>query len=131
MPESLNIRKLLRPYAGLLGKALLAVLGEGIAGLLEPWPLKIVFDSVSGSKPLPEWVRRMLPNTAATDRMTVLEFAALAVIAIAAIEAMCSYVEKYTTTEAGQWVMHDLRRMVYNHVQHLSLGYHTQKRTAI
>jgi len=61
--------------------------------------------------------------------MAVLELAAVAVIAIAAIEAVCSYVEKYTTTEAGQWVMHDLRRMVYNHVQHLSLGYHTQKRT--
>jgi subfamily B ATP-binding cassette protein MsbA len=71
----------------------------------------------------------MLPITATTDRMTVLEIAALAVIAIAAIEAVCSYVEKYTTTEAGQWVMHDLRRMVYNHVQHLSLGYHTRKRT--
>jgi len=129
MPESLNVRKLLRPYAGLLGLAFLAVVGEGLAGLLEPWPLKIVFDAVSGSKPLPEWVRRMLPITAATNRMAVLELAAVAVIAIAAIEAVCSYVEKYTTTEAGQWVMHDLRRMVYNHVQHLSLGYHTQKRT--
>jgi len=129
MPESLNVRKLLRPYAGLLGLAFLAVVGEGLAGLLEPWPLKIVFDAVSGSKPLPEWVRRMLPMTAATNRMAVLELAAVAVIAIAAIEAVCSYVEKYTTTEAGQWVMHDLRRMVYNHVQHLSLGYHTQKRT--
>jgi len=129
MPESLNIRNLLRPYAGLLGLALLAVLGEGIAGLLEPWPLKIVFDTVSGSKPLPDWIRRMLPIAATADRMTILEIAALTVIAIAAIEALCSYVEKYTTTEAGQWVMHDLRRMVYNHVQHLSLGYHTQKRT--
>ena len=33
------------------------------------------------------------------------------------------------TTSVGQWVMHDLRRIVYSHIQHLSLGYHTQKRT--
>jgi len=33
------------------------------------------------------------------------------------------------TTSAGQWIMHDLRRMLYNHVQHLSLAFHTQKRT--
>jgi subfamily B ATP-binding cassette protein MsbA len=127
--DRLKASKLLRPYAGLLAIALLAVLGEGVAGLLEPWPLKIVFDTVAGAKPLPEWVRRLFPFAASTDKMAVLEFAALAVIAIAVIEAVFSYIEKYTTTDAGQWVMHDLRRMVYNHVQHLSLGYHTQKRT--
>jgi ATP-binding cassette, subfamily B, bacterial len=129
MPDRLSIKGLLRPYAGPLGIALLAVLGEGVAGLLEPWPLKIVFDGVSGGKPLPAWARQFLPIGGSTDKMSVLQFAALAVIAIAVIEAICSYIEKYTTTDAGQWVMHDLRRMVYNHVQHLSLGYHTQKRT--
>jgi ATP-binding cassette subfamily B protein len=127
--KGLNFVKLFRPYAGSLGVALVAVVGEGIAGLLEPWPLKIVFDSVSGSKPIPAWLGSRLPLSLTSDKMAVLEFAAIAVVAIAIFEAAFSYVEKYATTSAGQWIMHDLRRMLYNHVQHLSLAFHTQKRT--
>jgi ATP-binding cassette subfamily B protein len=127
--DGLNFVKLLRPYVGPLSIALLAVLGEGVAGLLEPWPLKIVFDSVSGSKPIPAWLASRLPPSLTSGKMAILELAAIAVIAIAIFEAAFSYVEKYATTSAGQWIMHDLRRMLYNHVQHLSLAFHTQKRT--
>src|SRR5213078_1035540 len=41
----------------------------------------------------------------------------------------CSYTEKYLTTSVGQWVMHDLRQMLYAHIQRLSLAYHDQKQT--
>ena len=41
----LEFARLLRPYAGSLSIALLAVLGESLTGLSEPWPLKIVFDT--------------------------------------------------------------------------------------
>jgi ATP-binding cassette subfamily B protein len=125
----LNFAGLLRPHAGMLGVALLAVVGEGVTGLLEPWPLKIVFDSVSGSKPLPAWLVRFVPFAGGPNKMATLELAALAVVVIALLDAAFSYVEKYSTTSVGQWVMHDLRKIVYNHVQHLSLAYHTQKRT--
>jgi ATP-binding cassette, subfamily B, bacterial len=127
--ERLNFVKLLKPYSWQLGIALLAVVGEGAAGLLQPWPLKIVFDSVSGSKPIPAWLASRLPHNLTSDKMSILELAAIAVVAIAILEAAFSYVEKYATTSAGQWIMHDLRRIVYNHVQHLSLAFHNQKRT--
>src|SRR5258708_19625217 len=61
--------------------------------------------------------------------MAILELAAISVVAIAILDAAFSYVEKYATTSAGQWIMHDLRRTLYSHVQHLSLAFHTQKRT--
>jgi len=51
------------------------------------------------------------------------------VVVIAIVGAVCSYTEKYLTTSAGQWVMHDLRRTLYSHIQWLSLSYHDQKRT--
>ena len=53
----------------------------------------------------------------------------LAVLLIAVAEALCSYAEKYLTTSVGQWVMHDLRRTLYSHIQRLSLAYHDQKQT--
>src|SRR6202011_1720168 len=37
--------------------------------------------------------------------------------------------EKYLTTSVGQWVMHDLRRTLYSHVQRMSLAYHDHKQT--
>jgi subfamily B ATP-binding cassette protein MsbA len=37
--------------------------------------------------------------------------------------------EKYLTTSVGQWVMHDLRRTLYQHIHHLSLAEHDEKRT--
>ena len=118
--DGINLVKLLRPYAGSLGIALFAVVGEGVTGLLDPWPLKIVFDSVSGSKPIPLWLAGHLPSSFTADKMAILGLAAIAVVAIAILDAAFSYVEKYATTSAGQWIMHDLRRMLYNHVQHLS-----------
>src|SRR6266567_1218663 len=108
--DRMKFVRLLRPYAGSLGIALVAVVGEGVAGLLEPWPLKILFDSVSGSKPIPAWLGAHLPLSLTSSKMAILELAAIAVVAIAIVEAAFSFVEKYATTSAGQWIMHDLRR---------------------
>ena len=41
---------------------------------------------------------------------------------IAVVGAASSYLEKYLTTSVGQWVMHDLRRTLYQHIHHLSLA---------
>jgi subfamily B ATP-binding cassette protein MsbA len=127
--DGLKLARLVKPYAGSLSVALIAVAGEGLAGLLEPWPLKIVFDSVSGSKPLPAWLASRLPAMLTADKMAMLDLAAIAVVSIAIVDAAFSYIEKYATTSAGQWMMHDLRRRVYCHIQHLSLGFHAQTRT--
>src|SRR6202790_2035630 len=56
-------------------------------------------------------------------------FAAAAVLVIAAFGAVCSYAEKRTTTSVGQWVMHDLRRTLYSHIQRLSLSFYDRKQT--
>lgn len=41
--KRLTIRELLLPHAGSLALGFVAVLGEAIANLLQPWPLKIVW----------------------------------------------------------------------------------------
>src|SRR6266850_1717748 len=64
-----------------------------------------------------------------TDKFSILNFAVLAVLLIAIFGALSSYFEKYLTTSVGQWVMHDLRRVLYSHIQRLSLSFHDQKRT--
>jgi len=126
--KKIRIIDLLYPHWGTLSLAFIAVLGESITDLLEPWPLKIVFDYVFGSKKMPDWLASIV-SYIGTDKFSILNFAVLAVIVIAIFGAVSSYFEKYLTTSVGQWVMHDLRRVLYSHIQRLSLSYHDQKRT--
>jgi len=124
-----KLSHLLRPHRTMLAIAFIAVLGEAATDLLEPWPLKIVFDYVFGTKQMPAWMSGLLHATFGVSKVAILHFAVLAVIVIALIGALSSYGEKYLTTSVGQWVMHDLRRVLYHHIQRLSLAYHDQKPT--
>jgi ATP-binding cassette subfamily B protein len=127
--KRLKITHLLKRHSTTLLIALVAVIGEGISNLLEPWPLKIVFDNVIRSRPVQGWLNQFILSTIGADKLAILKFAAVAVLAIAVVGAVCSYAEKYLTTSVGQWVMHDLRRTLYSHIQRLSLAYHDQKQT--
>jgi len=128
-PSRLNIKDLLRPHLKLLMVGLAAVIGEGVADLLQPWPLKIVLDNVLKSREIHGWLNQFILSTVGDDRLAILRFAAIAVLAIAVVDAICTYTEKYVTTSVGQWVMHDLRRTLYHHIQRLSLAYHDRKQT--
>ena len=123
--KKIKLGYLLRPHRAVLALAFVAVLGEAATDLLEPWPLKIVFDYVFGAKHMPAWMSALLPD----NKISILHFAVLAVIVIALAGALSAYAEKYLTTSVGQWVMHDLRRVLYHHIQRLSLAYHDRKPT--
>ncbi|MEO8259142.1 MAG: ABC transporter ATP-binding protein [Acidobacteriota bacterium] len=123
------IGRLIRPRWKALVIALLAVLGETLADVLEPWPIKIVIDNLLQSQALPgPWAALVLrlfgPNTFA-----ILNFALAAVVLIAVVGAVSAYAEKYLTTSVAQWVAHDLRRMMYQRMQRLSLVEHGESRT--
>ncbi len=100
-----------------------------MADLLSPWPLKIVIDNVIKTKPLSPWAHRIVVALAGDDRLSIVQVAAIGAVAIAIVGALCSYAQKRGTTTVGQWVMHDLRRTVYSHVQRMSLAFYDQTRT--
>jgi len=78
---------------------------------------------------MPAWMSGLIGATFGLDKVSILHFAVLAVIIIALAGALSAYAEKYLTTSVGQWVMHDLRRVLYHHIQRLSLAYHDHKPT--
>src|SRR5437764_7935126 len=98
MPESINNPKvlrifdLLRPHWKAMVIALGAVAGEAITDLLEPWPIKIVFDYVLQSRQLPGWMI-MVVGWIGEGKLAVLSFALAAVAAIAIAGAASSYLE--------------------------------------
>jgi subfamily B ATP-binding cassette protein MsbA len=125
----LKIIDLLRPYWKALTVALVAVLGEALADILEPWPIKIVVDNIHSSNKLPEWLGKVISGLFGNNHYAVLNFAVVAVAFIAVVGATSSYFEKYLTTSVSQWVGHDLRRILYHHIQRLSLAEHDESRT--
>jgi subfamily B ATP-binding cassette protein MsbA len=123
----LSVIRLLAPYRRPLAAALAAMLVAAAANLLEPWPLKVVFDSVDGSKaPSP----RLLGWLHGRDhRQVLIAAAALAVVGIAVIRAVSSYIQKSLSTTIGTRIGYDLRHLLYHHVQRLSLSFYEKQRT--
>ena len=125
----LRIIELLRPHWKALTLALVAVLGEALTDILEPWPLKIVVDNIQSSNKFPGRLGEVVTGLFGQDHYAVLYFAVAAVALIAIVGAVSSYFEKYLTTSVSQWVGHDLRRTLYHHINRLSLAEHDEART--
>lgn len=122
----LSLAALMAPHWRLLALAAVAMLVQGLTALFEPWPLKVIFDYVLGDRAVPAWVS---PWLAGRDRLAVLDAAALAVVAIAGVNAASAYVDKYYSSTVGKRVGFELRQRLYHHVQRLSLSFHEHRQT--
>jgi subfamily B ATP-binding cassette protein MsbA len=118
------VRALLRPYAGALVIILVAMLVETAMSLAAPWPLKIILDNVVGTHKAPQWLHDLRFIPLGGDKVELAAVAGMLVVAIAALNAVASYAENYYTESVSQWVAHDLRMKVYEHLQRLSLGFY-------
>jgi ATP-binding cassette, subfamily B, bacterial len=127
-PRVLSVTGLLRPHWKAMTMAMVGVGGIAATELLEPWPLKIVIDHLLQPRPLNGWMGAAVGWFGA-DTLAVLNVAVLAVAVIAVAAAASSYLQSYLTTNVGQWVMHDLRKVLYHHIHRLSLAEHDATRT--
>jgi ABC-type multidrug transport system fused ATPase/permease subunit len=124
------IGSLIRPYRGTLVGIFLAMLVETVMSLATPWPLKIILDNVVGDHKMAPWLRRLIGLLLEHEsRMHIAGLAALAFVLIALLGAVASYIDNYYTESVGQWVAHDLRMKMYEHLQRLSLGYYNTHAT--
>lgn len=109
----------LRPHRGRLVASGAALLGESVVTLLQPWPIKIVFDRV------------LVPaaGSGAADPGLVLLLAALAVLALSATRGLLSYVYAVQSAIVGHKLVAAIRLRVFSHVQRLPLSYHDYRET--
>ena len=114
----------LRPVRGALTAGLAAGIVQAAMQWLEPWPLKLIFDSVIGTHPLPGFLA-FLPGRP-VDRLTVL---ALAMLAIAAWLGIFRYVADRLVAQAGQRVVFAIRSDLFRHIEGQSLSFHERRLT--
>ncbi len=116
-----RFRGFLRPYRWRLSGALLALILMVGATLLEPWPLKVLIDSVLGEHPFPAWVPDAVAGGSTDTQIGVLCVALLVVVGVG---GLLEYVGTYLSQAVGQRFTFDIREAVHTHLHRLSLGYH-------
>lgn len=121
----LTVARLVRPYWRTLTVAGAAIALGSVADLLEPWPLKIAFDSILGTKPAPRWLSG---GSSRAGAESLIAWTLAFVVASALLGAASAFVEKYLTTSVGERVTRDLRHVLYHHVERLSLTYFDRQR---
>jgi ABC-type multidrug transport system fused ATPase/permease subunit len=103
--------------------AQIAGLGYIVMGMLEPWPLKLIFDNVFLSEPLPQLLSPLVGflNNRPVSLLAVLIGA---IIVIAFIRGIFYYYQQLLTSRAGQQITANVRVDLYSHLQSLSFSFH-------
>jgi subfamily B ATP-binding cassette protein MsbA len=121
----LRFRAFARPYRLKLVLALIATVVTVGLSLLEPWPIKVLVDSVLGTHPMPGWVPRWLAGGSDDTRIAAL---CALLLLIVAFEGLLDYAGTYLSEAVGQRMTFDIREAVHAHLHRLSLAYHHSQR---
>ena len=112
---------------GSLALAAAGVLGTTFSELLNPWPLKLIFDYVLLHKNLPDSFV-FLERWFAGNSFWLLVALVAAYGLLTAISNGFSFLESYITSRVGLELVTTLRRELFVHLQRLSLSFHAQSR---
>jgi ATP-binding cassette subfamily B protein len=95
--------------------------------LLEPWPLKVVFDRIISKGHGGHGYRITFWDI--FDPLTLLAIMATATVAITALRALAGYCTTVGLAKIGNRVMLQVRAQIYRQLQFLSLSYHAKARS--
>jgi ABC-type multidrug transport system fused ATPase/permease subunit len=105
----------LRKHWSALGGAAASTVAVTAAELAQPWPLKLVLDSLLGG-------HRQRPFAPGVRDLALLAAVAGLVLAIALVDAYASFAGDFWLKRAGALIVHDLRVALYAHLQRLALA---------
>lgn len=117
------LRRYIRPWRMAIAGGLGASVLQAATQWATPWPIKIIFDNVLGHRPLPAFLS-FLPSTA-NALLIVLTLSALAV---AALQAVFSYISNRLVAHAGQGMAFAMRNDLFDNLARQSLDYHQSQR---
>jgi ATP-binding cassette, subfamily B, bacterial len=117
----------IRRQRWLLSGSFVALLLETGLRLLDPWPLKFIFDELilKGFDTSTSSIA-LLRNTAP---ITFLSAVAIAIVVIAILRAFFAYLSTVGMALAASHVMTEIRDQLYCHLQRMSIGFHTHNKS--
>ena len=117
----------IRKQQNLLIMSFLGLMAEIGLHLLQPWPLKFIFDYIL----VPDFKTKIseLPFLAGFSPVTLVTICSLSLIAIIGIRACAAYFSVYGMALAASNVLMEVRTELYSHIQRLSLSFHNKTKT--
>ncbi len=106
-----------------LSVASVSTIGVSLAGLLNPWPLKIIIDQIILKRKLPHSLQ-FLHGIAAQGTMTFLLATTASMLAISIISGGFQYFQTFISSSIGYRIVYAIRRELFSHLQRLSLSFH-------
>ena len=97
--------------------------------LLKPWPLKLIVDNVLAPTPLPAWAAGLAGLPGAGTSMGQLAWLAAATVGLFVAAQLLAAVQNYVQAGASTRMTYHLAGALYDHVQRLSLRYHSSHKT--
>ena len=111
-----------------LALAALCMFGLTVTELLKPWPLKMIFDYVLLDRPLPSYLS-FLGGVFGSGKVSSLVVMVVAIVVIALLIGAFTYLQVYITSRIGNELVYTLRRVLFAHLQRLSLSFHNRSRS--
>ncbi len=131
LPGFVQVTKRFTPYLHeqrlLIAGSFVALLGEVVFRMLEPWPIKFIFDHLfhtkrHGGSTLFSFVDRLDPSL-------IILGSSLAIVVITGFRAIFDYANVIGFARVGNRVLSEVRRDLYRHLQALPLAFHTKARS--
>jgi ATP-binding cassette subfamily B protein len=131
MPGMMRIGRRFWPYITkrklLIGGSLLALLFETGFRLLEPWPLKFVFDHILVTETTNDSLKVIVGH--GLDPMLLLALLAFSIVLIAVVGSFAAYLSTFGMALASVQILTDIRGDLFSHLQRLSLSFHIQHKS--
>jgi ATP-binding cassette, subfamily B, bacterial len=117
----------LRPYWRLALATIAIMVAAVFVGLLTPWPLAILIDSVLGNEPLPSPISFL----DGLGQYQLLVAVVVGGLLLAVLENSLGVFDNYANTKLEQRMTLEFRSDLFRHAQNLPLAYHDQRRTGM
>ncbi|MCU0551430.1 MAG: ABC transporter ATP-binding protein/permease [Leptolyngbya sp. Prado105] len=118
----------IRKQQSLIALSMLALFGEIALRLLEPLPLKFIFDELfvqqAGGA-----VLHPVPLIGNLDTRSLLLLCAIAIVVLAGVRGIAAYWSTVGFALAGNRVLTEIRSVLYTHLQTLSLSFYNRTRS--
>src|SRR5262252_9446257 len=124
-----KVVRYVKPYWLVAVASVLVTLLAAAVGLLSPWPIKILVDSVLGNEPLPRLVRFASPLLG--DKFLLLVLTIVGGLAIALAVDLLSVATSYLNAKLDLAITLDFRGDLFQQAQRLSMAYHDRCRSGM
>ncbi|AMK79404.1 MULTISPECIES: ABC transporter ATP-binding protein [Methylomonas] len=114
----------LRRVRGSIFAAVVCILGSTLTSLIVPWPLKLIFDHVLLNHPLPAQLAAAQPLLYGGSEQALWILCGSMVV-IALFKGVFSYYQLFLTSRIGYLLVYTLRSELFDHLQRLSLAFHS------